>query len=101
MADTRIEINTGTLGRDIGSIDGEIRKINTQINNLKSTLSQLQSMWDGPAKTAFSTEVTEDIARLSVLTADISRFTRSTEEAKIAYETCERNAGQIIDSIRV
>lgn len=100
MAST-LEINTGTLGRDISSIEGEIKKLEDNIIALRTTLSQLEGMWDGPAKTAFSTAVNDDIERLSTLVSAIKAYTVKTEDAKTAYETCERNVSGIISSIRV
>lgn len=101
MANSKLEINTSTLNRDITTIDGEMKKLTSYINSLRSTLSQLEGMWDGPAKTAFSTAVKDDINRLEMLVKTISEYTGKTTEARNAYETCERNVDSIISSIRV
>ena len=96
-----IEVNTSTLRADVTEIEGEIKKINTQIDALTQTLHELSDMWDGPAKQAFVTAVQDDINTLKSLVQAISGFTNKTSQARTEYEKCENAVGQIVSSLRV
>lgn len=101
MAGRTIQVNTNTLRSDISMIEDEIRSINNGANRLAQALRELEGMWDGNAKQAFSAAVNDDIRRLLELSKAMERFTEKTGEVRQEYDTCENEVSQIISSIRV
>lgn len=96
-----IEVNTSTLKSDVSVIEGEIQSINSGANRLLQALHELESMWDGNAKQAFSAAVNDDILRLRELAKAMEKFTGKTSEARQEYDKCESAVSQIVSSIRV
>lgn len=101
MAGRVIEVNTTTLRSDVSAIEEEINAINKGADRLANTLRELERMWEGNAKQAFSSAVNDDIRRLRELSEAIGRFTQKTGEIRREYDTCESEVAQIISSIRV
>lgn len=101
MAGKLIEVNTNTLKSDVSEIDGELRAILQCAEKLASTLSQLEGMWDGNAKQAFSSAVRDDLNRLKELVKAMQNLTGKTGTAREEYDRCENAVSQIIASIRV
>ncbi len=101
MAGKLIEVNTNTLKADVSEIDGELRAILQCAEKLTTTLSQLEGMWDGNAKQAFSNAVRDDLNRLRVLVKAVQNLTGKTGAAREEYDRCEATVSQIIASIRV
>ena len=89
MAGRIIEVNTSTLRSDVSAIEEA------------QALRELESMWDGNAKQAFSAAVNDDIRRLRELAKALAQFTEKTSEARREYDTCETAVSQIVSSIRV
>jgi len=96
-----IEVNTATLRSDVSTIEGEIHGITTDADRLLQILHDLESMWEGNAKQAFSAAVTSDIAQLKELVKVMKDFTGKTSEAREEYDKCENAVAQIVASIRV
>ena len=101
MAGRIIEVNTSTLRWDVSAIEEEISGINRGADRLAQALRELESMWDGNAKQAFSAAVNDDIRRLRELAKALAQFTEKTSEARREYDTCETAVSQIVSSIRV
>lgn len=101
MAGKLIEVNTNILKADISEIESELRAVLKCSERLTATLSQLEGMWDGNAKQAFSTAVRDDINRLKDLVKALQDLTGKTGTAREEYDRCENAVEQIIASIRV
>lgn len=101
MAGKIIKVDTGILNNDVSEIEGEIRELYNGATRLEGILHQLESMWDGDAKAAFSNAVNDDLRRLRELVKAIEAFTGNTEEASREYVRCENAVSSIISSIRV
>lgn len=101
MAEKLIEVNTNILRGDVAEIDGELRSISSSAGKLESVLSQLESMWDGNAKQAFSTAVRSDLGRLRELVAAMRDLTAKTGTAREEYDKCESAVLQIVSAIKV
>jgi len=101
MAGRTIEVDTSILKADVSEIEGEIRSINDGATQLENILRQLEGMWEGDAKMAFSNAVNDDLRRLRELSKAIGKFTRETGEACQEYVRCENTVSQIVASIRV
>lgn len=96
-----IEVNTTTLKSDVDTISVELQKISSDADRLMQALRELESMWDGTAKQAFSAAVSGDIVQLKELVKTLNDFTRKTSEAREEYDKCENSVAQIVAAIRV
>lgn len=96
-----IEINTGTLKTDIDGFNGELKAIRQEIANLRDVAAALGSTWDGDAKNAFMTELSEDIGKLERLVSEMEKYTVKTDDARAAYDSCENTVAQIIAGMKV
>ena len=101
MAGKKIEVNTVTLRSDVSGIEEELRGIRQGADRLEQLLRELESMWDGSAKQAFSAAVADDLRRLRELAAAMEDFTEKTDEVRREYDRCESEIAQIVSSIRV
>lgn len=101
MAANIIEVNTNTLKGDVSDIDRELKGILHEANNLEGLLSQLETMWEGPAKQAFFAAVRDDLGRLRELVKAMQTLTGKTGEAREEYDKCENIVAQIVSSIKV
>lgn len=101
MAGKLIEVNTNILKADVSEIENELRGVLQCAGNLETALSQLEGMWDGNAKQAFSLAVRDDIDRLKELVRAMQDLTGKTGTAREEYDRCENSIAQIIASIRV
>lgn len=100
MANT-IEVNTTTLKSDVATIEDELQKISSAAERLLQALHELESMWEGTAKQAFSAAVNSDIVQLKELVKTIKDFNGKTGEAREEYDKCENTVAQIVAAIRV
>ena len=101
MAGKIIEVNTDSLRSDVSAIEEELSAINSGTDRLAQALRELEGMWDGNAKQAFSAAVNDDIRRLRELAKAMGHFTEKTSEVRQEYDRCENEVAQIISSIRV
>lgn len=101
MAAKNIEVNTSVLRNDVDAITGELEKILKNADQLSSILGELEGMWEGNAKQAFSQAVRDDLGRLKELVKAIQNLTQRTSDARQEYDKCENAVAQIVSSIRV
>ncbi len=101
MANQIIEVNTGTLKNDVSSIEEELQGAAKGAERLETVLTQLEGMWDGPAKQAFAAAVRDDLGRLRELVKAMQTLTEKTGEAREEYDKCEIAVEQVVSSIKV
>lgn len=101
MGAAMIEVNTSTLKSDVSHFYEELKNLEQDMNDLKSLVSQLSSMWDGNSKVAFVAAVDDDIKRLDELIGAIRKFTDKTDDSRAEYDKCENAAAGIVASIKV
>lgn len=101
MASNIIEVNTNSLKGDVEEIAAEVKAIFNDADQLLNLLRQLETMWEGPAKQAFSAAVQDDVGRLRALTQAIQTLTNKTSDARAEYDKCESAVSQIITFIKV
>ena len=89
MAGMIIEVETNILRSDITTIEGEISALDRCADRLLQALHELEGMWDGIAKEAFSQQVTYDILQLKEIVKEIARYTGKTSDARQEYDRCE------------
>lgn len=101
MASNIIEVNTSSLKGDGEEIAAELEALGDDADQLLDLLRQLETMWEGPAKQAFSAAVQDDVGRLRALIQAMQTLTNKTSDARAEYDKCESAVSQIITSIKV
>lgn len=102
MSNTLIMVDTtNTLKADVTEMNAQLGRIMNYASQLEGTLRQLESMWEGEAKEAFSNAVRDDLRRLKDLVKAMQNLTDRTGEARKEYDKCENTVAQIIASIKV
>lgn len=101
MAGKIIEVDTAALKSDVSDIEEQLQAIRKGAGQLEQVLHQLESMWEGNAKLAFSAAVNDDLQKLEDLTTALEKYTEQTSGIRQEYEVCESEVSQLISSIRV
>ena len=101
MAITEIEMNTSTLGRDIDSLENMLGQLETQIEKMYGSITDLDRMWDGPANEAFNHQFSRDYQLCLKMCQVLKELIDSLQHAKTEYEKCEQNVDILIRTIKV
>lgn len=97
----KIKINTIRLNSDANEIASRITSLTQEMNALKQSVNQMNSMWTGEAKNAFVAAFNNDMKALETMIKDIESIHTYETNAKTKYENCERQVEQLVNSIRV
>ena len=84
-----ITVNTSTITNKAGELKTLNSSLKTQIEELTSTESALNSMWEGDANDAFHKAFTQDINRMNEFYNTIEKYITSLQEIVSVYEKAE------------
>ncbi len=84
-----ITVNTGTVKSKAQELKTLNSSFNKQVEELKSTESGLNSMWEGEAKTEFHSAFTKDVTQMSNFYNAIEKYVASLEQIVAKYESAE------------
>lgn len=101
MAINEIKVNTNRLNNDANQIASLIQRMEKELNNIKSSVSQMNSMWEGMSKKAFMQAFEDDRKAAEDVIKELKSLQKFEMEAKTKYEQCENQIAGIINSIRV
>lgn len=96
-----IEVDTIALEKDRETIQSEMDRVRTGINQLKDKMVNLGAMWEGPAHRAFMAQFHADYEFIEEFHAEIGKYIETMQYAQQEYEKCESNVQQTIASIRI
>jgi WXG100 family type VII secretion target len=96
-----IKISTNRLGTDAEQVASLIQSIQKEMTAMKSSVQQMNSMWEGPSKEAFVQAFNQDMEDLSTLIKGLSSIQSFETQAKTKYENCEQQVEELVASIRV
>lgn len=96
-----IKMNTSRLKGDAESIAGLLQGIKTELENMKQSVTQLDSMWDGPGSEAFKKVFWDDMNAMTELLKNLDSMHSYEVNAKTKYESCENKVGTIVAGIRI
>lgn len=99
MANREIEIETNTLGSDIGELESELAEARGYIETMKSDMTQLDAMWEGPANEVFMMQFRNDAAYAEELCKMVENLTECMKYARKQYDACEAEVGSLVSSI--
>ncbi len=100
MADY-IETDTMALERDRQTIQSELERVRTGIDQLKEKMVNLGAMWESPAHHAFMMQFNTDYEFIQEFGNEIGRYIETMEYAVREYQKCEREIQQAIASVRI
>lgn len=97
----QIEIDTLQLRDSTASLRETIAELQAQIGLTSDTLTELDSMWDGPANRAFMAGYEKNRALFNDFCADLEALANALEYAAKAYESCEGQVEELVASIHI
>ncbi len=97
---SEIRVDTGRLKRDADSVGNLIRTMERQITDIQSEISQMNSMWIGPAKTAFQKAVSDDIRSAREVLAELKSLQSFESQAREKYDQCEQQVSALVDALK-
>lgn len=100
MADI-IEINIGTLANDIEDMQTELKALRDEMKFAFDAVTELDSMWNGPANDAFNQKFQQDHEAMNEMCKTIDSLILFMENARDEYRKCEGAVSDEIDSIRI
>jgi len=98
---SKIEIETRKLQNDIDSLKTHLKNLEKKSDEMMEGINSLSAMWEGEAKNAFTDQFRSDYQTMKSMETVISELIQKLEYARENYDTCESNVASIIDSIRV
>lgn len=101
MAVNYIKVSTNRLNVDAQQIESLIGSMKKEMGNMKNSVKQLNSMWEGVSKKAFVQAFNDDMTALASVIDSLSAIRNFETETKNKYENCEKQVAQLVDSIRV
>lgn len=97
----KIKVNTSRLNSDSSQISECIRAMKTEMDKMKTSVSQLDTMWDGESSEAFKNTFNGDMEAMSQIISTLEKFQQDEMNAKKKYDSCESRVGSLISGIRV
>lgn len=101
MAEVNFEVDTDRLRGCIKEMREQLHAIKVGGTSLITAIEKLESMWEGPAKEAFSTQCNMDYERFNALYKSISDAVERFDAAVAGYESCDAQVYEIIEMLKV
>ncbi len=95
------EVNMQTLGTDITAMENVVGDIRNDMVHMFDQVTEMDSMWDGPANEAFVQQFMLDKEMFEELCRSVDKVLESMTEANISYKNCEEQVGETINSIKI
>ncbi len=101
MATGCFEVDTDILRKDISRLRQYLRAIEHIHAELRDKMTEVSSMWEGPAKEAFHQQFRDDCAELIEACKQINEVLESMDAAAKEYDSCDSRIKSIIGAIQV
>jgi uncharacterized protein YukE len=101
MAIKEIAIDTSTLNTDIGELQTALDSAKMQLEDMYTQMTELDTMWDGPANEEFNIQFKLDYTNTKSLFETIASLIECMEYARDQYNSCENEVGSLVNSIRI
>lgn len=96
-----IRVNTSRLGSDAERVQSCIRDMKSEMSKMKTSVKQLDSMWDGSSSEAFKKAFNDDVAALGVIIKNLESVHNFEVNAKKKYESCEAKVNELVSGIKI
>lgn len=97
----QIAVNTVKLGNDASDISAHIANIVKKIDEMQTSVSDLDAMWDGPSSEAFKKVFAQDMKAMKEIINGLKDVNQYESNAKSKYEACERQVSNLISAIKI
>lgn len=98
---SKIRINTNRLKTDAERMNGYIKQIKKEIEDMKRSVSELDAMWDGTSSEAFKKAFLDDMNAMANVIKNLESIHAYETNAKTEYENCEKNVSALISEIKI
>lgn len=97
----QIAVDTRKLGNDADDVGTYIKNIKKQIEDMKTSVSELDAMWDGPSSEAFRKTFNKDMKAMEDVIEGLEDLKKYEDQAKKKYEKCEDKVAELISEIKI
>jgi uncharacterized protein YukE len=101
MAVKEIAVDTSTLNTDIGELTTALDSAKKQLEDMFTQMTELDTMWDGPANEEFNKQFQLDYANTNSLFDTIASLIECMEYARDQYNSCENEVSSLVNSIKI
>ncbi len=96
-----ITVNTDTLKKDSQDITTKAENLRASLEEVYNEVKALDTMWDGPANTAFNLQFAKDYENFKKVCTTIENFAQDMNNAASEYERCESEIQSVIKALKV
>lgn len=97
----KFEVDTNQVSRTVTQMTELIQKIADEKTHMMNEINTLNGMWVGEAHDVFVAQAQTDDNQMQEFIQHLYRIAERFDQAKIAYETCERSAVETIAAISI
>lgn len=101
MANKKFKISTGRLQKDAEQIRRLIDTMERTINDMRGSVQQMNSMWEGTAKQGFTLAFADDMKAMEAVLKELKALNGYEVQAEESYESCERQVGSSVQDMRI
>lgn len=101
MAAGCFEVDTNNLRKDVNTLRQYLQVVEQTHAELRDKMTEVSSMWEGPAKEAFHHQFKNDCAELIEVCKQLREVLESMDAAAKEYDSCDGRIKSIIDAIQV
>ena len=95
----RIRVNTESLKRTENDVRNQIKAIRSALSEMRSQVTAMNRMWEGPANIAFNQTFQDNITDLDNLCAAVENIASYEALAHTEYVKCESKVSDVVRSI--
>jgi WXG100 family type VII secretion target len=96
-----LEIDTTALNRSISQLQEDLGTLQNQFQEMLEGVSELDGMWEGRAKRAFTVQFQSDYERFGEYCSGLEDLIGSLEYASKEYLSCENKVRASIDAVKI
>ncbi len=96
-----ISNDTGILGSDVRAMKDQLASARSHLNQLDSSMEQLNGMWSGPASSTIKQRYAQDFECMTNACELLECFLDKLEAARRSYESCESNVSNVVSAIHI
>ncbi len=101
MQINRIEVDTGRINADIESLRTGLEAARDHLKQLSDRITAMNGMWSGDANDVMKLRFQSDYGSLQALCKDVQGLITRLETIRQAYDTCENNVKDVVNSLTV
>lgn len=101
MMAKEITVDTDLLKTDIDTMQESLTQLNKLVEDVFSDITELDTMWDGPANEEFNRQFKSDYETMKSQCDVINNMIEHYDYADKEYVKCENEVDSIVKSIKI